>query len=131
MSADTIGDFLTIIRNGIMASKPSVAAPHSKMREAIAGILKDEGFIKEFTIAEVEPDRKAITVFLKYVNGESVIHEITRKSTPGRRLYRGAQAIDPVIGGLGLSILSTNKGVMTHKEARKQSVGGEVLCTVW
>jgi small subunit ribosomal protein S8 len=131
MSIDSIGDFLTIIRNGIMASKPSVFAPHSKMREEIARILKDEGFIKDYTIIEIEPQRKAINVFLKYVNGESVIHEISRKSTPGRRMYRGAQAIEPVIGGLGLSIVSTNKGVMTHKEARKQSVGGEVLCIVW
>lgn len=131
MSMDSVGDFLTIIRNGIMASKPSVLAPHSKMREAIARILKDEGFITDFSVAETEKKRKAIKVFLKYVNGESVIHEISRKSTPGRRVYRGAQAIEPVIGGLGVSIISTNKGVIAHKEARSQSVGGEVLCTVW
>lgn len=87
--------------------------------------------LKILQLLKLSQIEKQLMFFLKYVNGESVIHEISRKSTPGRRVYRGAQAIEPVIGGLGLSILSTNQGVMTHKEARKQSVGGEVLCTVW
>ncbi|MEX0672199.1 MAG: 30S ribosomal protein S8 [Candidatus Babeliales bacterium] len=131
MSIDSIGDFLTIIRNGIMASKPVVVVSHSSMRESIAHILKEEGFIKDFVVTQEQPHKKEMQIVLKYVGGESVIHEITRKSTPGRRMYRGALAIAPVIGGLGITILSTNKGVMTQKEARKQSVGGEVLCIVW
>ncbi len=133
MSIDSVGDFLTIIRNGIMAGKPFVLAPHSKMRGSIAKILLDEGFIKDVAVIENKeiPHKKAIKVTLKYVGGESVIHQIKRKSTPGRRVYHGAQSFEPVIGGLGISIVSTNKGVMTNKQARKQSVGGEVLCSVW
>ena len=130
MSIDTIGDFLTIIRNGIMASKPFVQTKHSKMRESLAQILKDEGFIKDFVVVDAAPQNQ-LKITFKYVGGESVIHEIKRVSTPGRRVYRGSERIAPVIGGLGVSILSTNKGIMTNKQARTMSVGGEVLCTVW
>ena len=130
MSIDTIGDFLTIIRNGIMASKPFVQTKNSKMRESLAQILKDEGFIKGFVVVDAVPQNQ-LKVTFKYVGGESVIHEIKRVSTPGRRVYRGSERVAPVIGGLGVSILSTNKGIMTNKQARTMSVGGEVLCTVW
>lgn len=131
MSRDMIGDFLAIIRNGIMASKPSVVAPHSKMRYEIAQILKQEGFIKNVIVDEQDPIKKNLKIDLKYVDGESVIHEIKRYSKPGRRWYFGARKIKPVIGGLGISILTTNKGVLSHKQAEKFSVGGEVICTVW
>ena len=132
MSVDSIADFLTIIRNGIMVSKPVVAAPYSKMRHSIAQILKDEGFIHDFAIINADSDAsKSLKVVLKYVDGESVIHEITRISTPGRRVYVGNKNIKPVIGKLGISILTTSRGLVVNKDARKLNVGGEVICTVW
>ncbi len=127
---DSIANFLTIIRNGAMASKPFVIAPYSLQKAAIADILLKEGFIRTFTTVQDE-GHQAIKVVLKYVDGESVIHEIDRQSKPSRRLYRGVDSIKPVIGGLGLSILSTNKGIISHKQAKKLRVGGEVMCTVW
>jgi small subunit ribosomal protein S8 len=130
MSVDTIGNFLTIIRNGIRASKPHVSAPHSRMRVNIANILKLEGFIGDYAI-EGEGHKKDIKVFLKYVDGESVVHEISRVSTPGRRKYESAVKLRPVIGGLGVSIVTTNQGVMTNKEAKQRGIGGEVMCSVW
>ena len=135
MSIDSIGDFLTIIRNGLMVSKKFVVAPHSKMRLSIAQILKDEGFVIDIEVAG-EGIEKVIKVFLKYVDGERVIHEIQRVSTPGRRFYAGSKNITPVKGGLGISILSTSCGVITDKQAKAKAkdgspVGGEVLCTVW
>ena len=131
MSIDTIGDFLTIIRNGLMVSKAFVVAPYSKSKFEIAKILQEEGFIKDCVVLEDDSDKRAIKVFLKYVNNESVIHEITRASKPGRRYYTGVTKIKPVIGGLGLSILSTNRGIISNKKAKELNVGGEVICTVW
>lgn len=131
MVSDAIGDFLTVIRNGIMASKTVVVTPHSNMRFAIAKLLKEEGFIKDAIVLDEDPVKKQIKLFLKYVNGESVIHEIKRMSTPGRRWYSGAQTIKPVIGKLGISILTTNRGVVTNKQAKELGVGGEIICTVW
>jgi len=94
--------------------------------------LKEEGFIRNYEIIEeANSVKKTLKVFLKYVDGESVIHEITRYSTPGCRRYAGAKSIKPVIGGLGLSILTTNRGVMSHKSAQTMGVGGEIICTVW
>lgn len=130
MSVDSIGNFLTIIRNGVHASKASVQAPFSNMNHQIASILKDEGFIRDVAIVE-EQGIKNLRLMLKYVDGESVIHEITRVSTPGRRVYEGLATLQPVIGNLGISILTTNRGVITNKAARKLAVGGEVICTVW
>jgi small subunit ribosomal protein S8 len=131
MSIDAIGNFLTIIRNGIMVSKPTVTAPYSKMRHAIANILKDEGFIRDMIVIDQDNNKKELKVILKYVDGESVIHEIKRVSTPGLRSYTKMDEIKPVIGGLGLSILTTSNGVISHKQAKKLNVGGEVICTVW
>ncbi|GMU19377.1 MAG: 30S ribosomal protein S8 [Candidatus Babeliales bacterium] len=130
MSIDVIGDFLTIIRNGLMSSKSFVIAPFSGMNLEIAQILKAEGFVKDSVVTE-QDGKRYIKVFLKYVDGESVIHEIKRVSRPGRRDYKGARGIKPVIGGLGLSILTTSKGVISHKQAKELGVGGEVICTVW
>lgn len=132
MSIDVIADFLTIIRNGVMVSKSFVIAPYSNMRHAIAQILKDEGFITDFVILNADSDaEKKLKVVLKYVDGEAVIHEIQRVSKPGRRVYAGNKEIKPVIGQLGISILTTSRGVMAHQKAKKLSVGGEVICTVW
>jgi small subunit ribosomal protein S8 len=127
---DSIANFLTIIRNGVLTSKAHVSAPYARMNHAIASILKDEGFIREVEVSG-EGVEKRIKVQLKYVDGESVIHEITRVSTPGRRMYANIHSVRPVIGGLGLTILSTSRGVVTHKKAKALSVGGEVICTVW
>jgi len=129
MSVDTIGDFLTIIRNAVMVSKGSVTLPFSKMRLALAQILKNEGFIRDFEV--LPEDHKKLKLHLKYVNGESPIHAITRASKLGRRLYARSGDIKPVSGGLGISILTTNKGVVTNKQAKQLGVGGEVICTVW
>jgi small subunit ribosomal protein S8 len=132
MSIDALGNFLTIIRNGLMNSSPFVVAPFSTMRQAVAQILKDEGFIRDFNIVnENDLTQKGIKIYLKYVSGESAIHEIKRVSTPGRRMYAGIKNVKPVIGGLGLSILTTNKGIMSHKKAKELNVGGEVICTIW
>ena len=133
MSIDTIGNFLTIIRNKIKSSRPYACAPHSKMNEELARILKREGFIKDFEVDATDPVCKQLKLILKYVEGESVIHEVQRISKPSRRVYVKVKNIKPVIGGLGISILSTNRGIMTDKQARELStkVGGELLCQVW
>lgn len=131
MSIDILGDFLTVIRNGVLASKKQVIAPYSKLKQEIAQILKDEGFIKEIIVEEDESNHKQIKIILKYVDGESVIHEIKRISTPGRRMYESVASLKPVIGGLGISILTTNRGVITNKKAKQLAVGGEIICTVW
>jgi small subunit ribosomal protein S8 len=131
MSVDAIGNFLTIIRNGLMASKPFVLAPHSKLSMSIAQILKEEGFIRDFVVVDSESAQPSIKILLKYVEGESVIHEITRVSKPGCRYYSSIKNVKPVIDGLGISILSTNRGILTNKKAKALNVGGEVLCTVW
>src|SRR3989304_4588771 len=101
MSVDTIGDFLTIIRNGVRASKPFVFAPHSQLKHHIAQILKDEGFIRDFAIEQTD-DSKKIKLILKYFEGLSVIHDIQRVSRPGRRFYAGHKTSAPIIGGLGI-----------------------------
>lgn len=131
MSIDTIGNFLTIIRNGIMASKPFVTAPYSTVRQHIAQTLKESGFIKDVVVVDEESGHKVLKIYLKYVRGESAIHEITRVSTPGMRVYSGISQVNPVIGGLGVTILSTNRGILTQAQARALNVGGEVICTVW
>jgi len=131
MSKDSIGDFLTIIRNGIMRSKQYVDVPYSGIRSELAKILREEGFINEFTVIDKDSLRRDIRIFLRYVDDESAIHEIKRESRPGRRLYARTHELKPVIGGLGISILTTNLGVMTNKRAKELQVGGEVICTVW
>ncbi len=130
MSQDLVGDFLTIIRNGIMASKPDILVPFSKLKYEIASILKGEGFVKDVLIEEVD-NKKAIKVLLKYVDGESVIHELKRVSTPGQRRYKRFFELKPVIGGLGIMILTTSKGLLTDKQAKRLATGGEVICSVW
>ncbi len=131
MSVDFIGNFLTIIRNGTMVAKRSVLAPYSKMCFDIAQILKEEGFIQDVFVESLDKNKKVLKIMLKYVKGESVIHELTRVSRPGLRAYTGVSNIKPVIGNLGVAILTTNRGVITHKKAKKLSVGGEIVCSVW
>jgi len=130
MSVDSIGDFLTIIRNGILVSKSFVLVPYSKLKNSIADILKQEGFIKDVLVENID-NNKYLKIVLKYIDGESVIHEIERVSKPSRRVYQSISNCKPVIGGLGIAILTTNRGIMTDKQAKKYMIGGEVICTVW
>lgn len=127
---DPIADMLTRIRNANSAKHVSVKIPFSKMKEGIANILKNEGYIKDFEIKE-DGSKKDVIVALKYVDGENVIKGLKRISKPGRRVYSGVEELPKVLGGLGIAIVSTPKGVITDKECRKHSVGGEVLCYVW
>lgn len=131
MAKDVIADFLTIIRNGVSRSKSSIVTSYSKLRYEIAQILKQEGFVSDVLLEEDKEGVQAIKVVLKYVQGESAIHEIVRVSKPSRRIYTSIDRIKPVIGGLGVNILTTSKGVMTDKSARQQRVGGELICTIW
>lgn len=127
---DPIGDMLTRIRNAARAKHEKTVIPASKLKRAIVGVLKDEGFIKDFVFHEDEKQGE-ITVFLKYEAGESVIREIKRVSKPGIRNYVPKDEIPRVLGGLGIAILSTSKGVLVDREARRAGVGGELLCTVY
>lgn len=131
MSIDVIGNFLTIIRNAVRINKRVVTLPSSNLRVNIAQVLKDEGYIKDLKLTEDETGKKGLTIYLKYVEGKPAINQISRVSTPGCRRYERSGNIKSVIGGLGISILTTSKGVMTDRQAKKLSVGGEVICHVW
>ncbi|HWR52275.1 MAG TPA: 30S ribosomal protein S8 [Bryobacteraceae bacterium] len=127
---DPIADMLTRIRNAIKARHAKVDVPASNVKTEIARILKEEGYIINFKTAEEGP-KKVIKIYLKYQpNTKPVISEITRISRPGCRVYVGHTEIPPVLGGLGINILTTPKGVLTGRDARKQNVGGELLCQV-
>lgn len=127
---DPIADMLTRIRNANSAKHSVVSIPFSKIKESIANILKNEGYIVNYEIKE-EGSKKDIVVTLKYVEGETVIKGLRRISKPGRRVYSSVENLPKVLGGLGIAIVSTPKGVITDKECRKHSVSGEVLCYVW
>jgi small subunit ribosomal protein S8 len=128
--SDPIADLLTRIRNAQMAGKPSVVCPSSKIKQAILDVLKQEGYIAGYSISAdvVKPE---LSIDLKYYNGRPVIEELHRGSSPGLRNYKGRHALPNVRAGLGIAVISTNKGVMTDKAAKAAGVGGEVLCTVF
>jgi small subunit ribosomal protein S8 len=128
---DPIGDLLTRIRNGQNAHQATVAVPASKLRANVLEVLKREGFIRGYSQKELSPGISEITVELKYHEGQPVIKEISRVSKPGRRVYSKIKELPRVYNGLGISILSTPRGVMSDGEARDANVGGEVLCTVF
>ena len=128
---DPLADMFTRIRNGSKAKFEKVDVPSSKLKREVAKILKEEGFIKNFKVVTEDHQHEMIRIFLKYdANRKGVIH-IKRVSKPGRRVYVGSDQIPSVMSGLGISILSTPKGILTDKSARKTNVGGEVLCYVW
>jgi small subunit ribosomal protein S8 len=128
---DPVADFLTRVRNSIHARQQKFDVPASKLKLEIARILKEEGFIANYKASE-EEGRKILRVYLKYGNGnEAVISNLKRVSRPGCRVYVGHNEIPRVLGGLGINILTTPKGVMTGRQARKEGVGGEILCEVW
>lgn len=126
---DPVADMLTRIRNGQMADKVEVSMPASKLKEAIAKVLKDEGYIENYVVRK-EGAKAELDIELKYYAGRPVIERIERVSRPGLRVYRGKQDLPKVMNGLGIAIVSTPKGVMTDRKARSVNVGGEVLCIV-
>jgi len=131
MYTDPIADYLTRIRNGIMAGHDAIVVPASNMKARLSGILKQEGYIHSCKSVEHE-GRKYLVLGLKYLKDrENVIHGLKRISTPGLRVYVGVKEIPEVNGGLGIAILSTPKGLLTGKDARKQNVGGEIIAHVW
>ena len=128
---DPIGDMFTRIRNGQLRKLPNVEMPSSKFRLKILEVLKSEGFITSYHIEKKENNKVSLIVDLKYYEGTPVIREIKRVSKPGRRVYSRATSIPRIQNGLGLAIISTNKGIMSDIEARKNNVGGEIICRVF
>jgi small subunit ribosomal protein S8 len=149
MMTDSLADMLTRIRNASRIERPAVDMPATNLKARVAQVLKDEGFVLDYQVGEMVADesghetftpkeggahgpKAVLRVFLKYgPEGEKVIRNIERASRPGRRLYRRADQIKPVLDGLGIAVISTNRGVMSDRKARAQKVGGELLCTVW
>jgi small subunit ribosomal protein S8 len=127
---DPIADMLTRIRNGQMCGKPSVTMPASKLKLAIAQVLKDEGYIDGFQSRDLDGGKREMEVTLRYYSGQPVIEKIERVSRPGLRVYRGVTELPKVMNGLGVAVVSTSRGVMTDRHARAQGIGGEVLFTV-
>jgi len=127
--SDPIADMLTRIRNGQHAEKAQVSMPASKQKAAIAKVLKDEGYILDYSVAD-EGGKPTLTITLKYFEGRPVIEKVRRVSRPGLRIYKNKHELPKVDGGLGIAIVSTSKGVMTDRQARAVGEGGEVLCTV-
>src|SRR5262245_7888327 len=148
MMTDPIADMLTRIRNASAIERPAVEMPATKLKVAVAQVLKDEGFVLDYQVgryaadesgastfqpvADLSQPKTVLRVYLKYgPEGEKVIRHIQRASRPGRRLYRRSDQLPRVLDGLGIAVISTNKGVMSDRRARKEKVGGELICTVW
>ena len=126
---DPIADMLARIKNAYMANRAEVAIPHSKLKEALAKILRDAGFISEYKVDA--SGYGTLIVTLKYSDGEPAITQVKRVSTPGKRVYVKRNAIPKVLGGLGVAVLSTPSGLLIDRDAKKQGLGGEVICTIW
>ena len=129
--SDPLGDMITRIRNGQAARKSVVSSPASRLRSNVLEVLKREGYIRDFSAVEIRKGLSELQIELKYHDGDPVISEIKRVSTPGRRVYRGIKELSRVYNGLGIAILSTPQGVLSDNEARNANVGGEVLCQVF
>jgi small subunit ribosomal protein S8 len=128
---DPVGDMITRIRNAATRNKSKVSTPGSRLRARVLDVLKTEGYIRGYSVAERTDGRTEFDIELKYFDGEPVIREISRVSKPGRRVYASVRNLPRINNGLGIAILSTPKGVMADHEARDQNVGGEILCTVF
>ena len=135
---DPIADLLTQVRNAVNIDRARVSLPHSKLKEAVAAVLKREGFLSDVRVTEGEKGRKGtvlgktLTVFLKYgPNGERLITRIERVSSPGRRVYLPVRRVPKVMGGMGILVVSTSKGVLSDRECHEQKLGGEILARVW
>ena len=131
MVNDPVGDMLTRIRNALMRGKGNVSTPASKLRASVLDVLQAEGYIRGYTRTDYDNGKADLDIELKYYEGQPVIREITRISKPGRRVYSSVKSLPNVANGLGISILSTPKGVMADHDAREQNVGGEVLCQIF
>jgi small subunit ribosomal protein S8 len=148
MMTDSIADLLTRIRNANRIERPAVDVPATRMKQRVVQVLKEEGFIVDYQVGKMAPgedghpvfqpeanasgSKAILRIYLKYgPEGERVIRKIERASRPGRRLYRRCDQLEPVLDGLGISIISTSRGVMSDRQARSQRLGGELLCTVW
>ena len=128
---DPIADLLTRMRNAFMAKHDRLDVPHSNLKRNLCALLKDEGFIEDFEVVESPPQNK-LRIYLRYDSeGVPSTRLLKRVSKPGRRVYRGADQIKPVLNGLGVAIVSTSRGLMTDAQARQQRVGGEILCELW
>jgi small subunit ribosomal protein S8 len=128
--SDPIADMLTVIRNGLLANKQTVTVPHSSVKSDICEVLKREGYINGYDSLDTKPAR-TIQIRLRYgPDGQGVITELTRVSTPGRRIYARRNQLRPIIRGLGVAIVSTSHGILSDRDCRKQNLGGEVLCEV-
>ncbi len=131
MMTDPIADMLTRIRNAVRVERPHVDMPISKVKRGMADVLKREGYIWDWQEVESEP-ASLLRIELKYgPNGERVIQKIRRVSRPGRRIYRKSRELQPVLDGLGISVISSSRGVISDREARQRNLGGEVLCQIW
>lgn len=128
---DPVSDFLTRLRNASKAGKDECVSPHSTLKESLATILKAEGFVRDFANSTDEKGHKTLVVKMKYVDATPVITGIKRTSTPGRRIYTGYSEIPRVLNGLGIAIISTSKGLMKDQDARRNKLGGELVCNVW
>jgi small subunit ribosomal protein S8 len=128
--SDPISDMLTRIRNAQLAEKVTVAMPSSKLKVAIAEVLREEGYVDGFSVIKGEGGKATLEIGLKYYSGSPVIENIQRVSRPGLRIYKGSEDIPKVMNGLGIAIVSTSKGLMTDRKARANGIGGEVLCVV-
>ena len=128
---DPISDFLTHLRNASKAGLAQCVSPHSKLKESLAHILKNEGYVRDVATGTDERGHKTVVVTMKYVDSAPVITGLKRTSTPGRRLYSGYTEIPRVLNGLGIAIISTSKGLMKDQDARRNKLGGELVCTVW
>jgi small subunit ribosomal protein S8 len=129
--SDPIADMLARIRNGQKSEKATIKCPDSKMKRSILDVLKFEGYIGGYTVEEIRTNINEITIELRYYDGRSVIQKIDRKSKPGRRVYSSASDLPKYYNGMGISVLSTSKGVMSDSEARTHNIGGEILFTVF
>jgi small subunit ribosomal protein S8 len=128
---DPISDFLTRLRNASKAGLAECVSPHSNLKESLATILKSEGFVRDVTTGTDERGHKTLIVSMKYVDSAPVITGLKRASTPGRRLYFRYSELPRVLNGLGIAVVSTSKGLMKDQDARRNKLGGELVCTVW
>ncbi len=129
--SDPLGDMLTRIRNGQRANMSTVISPASKLRARVLDVLNREGYIRGYSMRDLGNNLSELSIELKYHDGEAVIREVKRVSKPGRRVYSSVEDLSPVYNGLGISIISTPRGVLSDGEARAANVGGEILCTVF
>lgn len=129
---DPVADLLTCIRNANIARLEKATIPHSRLKEGVARVLKEEGYIHTYKVAETDKTRRVLHVYLRYGPGrERILTSIVRVSRPGRRVYRGVRRLERVLDGLGIGILSTHQGVLSDRTCRKKGIGGELLCKVW